>query len=125
MVSGMSCPDEKLHEPKALSRVRDIEKNNTEPVISAICHPYGRNIGSKGGCDPSVNRRVPIVIKRAQVIARVAIAFLICGDFVRLRANKNRLVGYTVAAKSRTSVKGRNESGRNRLNPIPTKTNPS
>ncbi len=40
-----------------------------------------------------MNRNVPTVTKRAQAIERVAIAFLICGGFARLRANKKRVVG--------------------------------
>src|SRR5437879_11633171 len=93
MVPGTSCPEESPPKTRGKNRVRDIKKNNTEPVISAICHPYGRNIGSKGGCVPSTNSIVPTVTKRAQVIARVAIAFLICGGFARLRADKNKVVG--------------------------------
>jgi len=40
-----------------------------------------------------MNSIVLTVTKRAQVVARVAIAFLICGGFARLRADKNRMVG--------------------------------
>src|SRR5207253_11036637 len=37
IVSGTSCPDKNPPKPKGQSRVRDIRKNNTEPVTSAIC----------------------------------------------------------------------------------------
>ena len=76
IVSGISCPDENLAEPRLNALVVDIRKNNTDPVMKAISHPYGREIGSTGGCAPSVNKTVPTVTKRAHVTESMAKEFL-------------------------------------------------
>ena len=76
MLSGRSCPDENLTVLRVNASVVDIRKNSTEPVMNAISHPYGRDIGRTEGCAPSVNKTVPTVTKRAHVTESMAREFL-------------------------------------------------
>src|SRR5690348_3079245 len=125
MVSGTSCPDENLTALRVNASAVDIKKKRTEPETNAISHPYGTDTGRTGGCAPSANKSVPTVTKSAHVTESNAMEFLTCGGLARLRAERNKLVGYTVATESRTRVNGRNRTGRDKLSPTQANTTPS
>jgi hypothetical protein len=93
IVSWISCPDENLTALRVNASVVDIKKNNTEPVMNDISHPYGSDTDKSGGCAPSANKTVPTVTKRAQVTESMAIEFLTCDGLARFRADRNKTVG--------------------------------